>query len=256
MIFAKVDVKLRDHHRAQRAGAAMGTWLWGLLYVREHQTDGVIPDVSLRYAWVGEKAARRDAARLVEVGLWEDLSGSWRICRYSDKNDTAEDIAKRRAEARERMQRVRLNKQRTNGEPPRNCVTEVPGSGSGSGSGSDLISEGELEREAQPPEGSQARYASAYEAGVSRGKCSPFAWSGSKYAAWDLGKIIDKFAKDPKGKSYRGEQLLRFIEHTAFEFAGDVIARNVAQYYRAFEPSGCLKWLNESADADEARRVG
>lgn len=134
MIYAKVDVKLRDHERAHRAGAAMATWTWALLYAREQESDGFIPDVALRLSWVGEKQARRDADRLVEVGLWErDDRGGYRICRYESKNETAAAIAIRRAEARERMQAVRANKQRTSDERTPNSKGSdsgaVPGSG-------------------------------------------------------------------------------------------------------------------------------
>lgn len=134
MIFAKVDVKLRDHVRAHTAGPAMATWLWALLYAREQESDGFIPSVALRLAWSGEKQARRDADKLVEVGLWERADGGWKICRYEAKNDTAEAIASRRKEARERMQSVRANRTRTNREPHESVQNEVPGSLSLSGS--------------------------------------------------------------------------------------------------------------------------
>lgn len=134
MIYAKVDVKLRDHERAHRAGAAMATWTWGLLYSREQESDGFIADVALRGSWVGEREAKRHAAQLVLVGLWEKADDGWRICRYGDKNETRATIALRRAEAAERMQRVRANRQRTPSEPPTNVRSEnstaVPGSGS------------------------------------------------------------------------------------------------------------------------------
>ncbi len=101
-----------------------------------------------------------------------------------------------------------------------------------------------------------ARYQAAYAEGVTRGKGAPWVWPGTKYAEWDLGKIIKGHAVDGSQKPYRGDQLLRCIEHTAAEFASSVIAAKKAQYYSAFEPRGCLKWLNEVDMAEEARRVG
>lgn len=141
MIYAKVDVKLRDHARAHRAGVAMATWTWALLYVREQETDGFVPDIALRGAWVGERAAREHARKLVEVGLWDEAEEGWRIRRYDEKNDTKDAIAARREETRERVARFRRN-------GSRNAVTEgacnalltqpsaalVPGSRSRSGS--------------------------------------------------------------------------------------------------------------------------
>jgi hypothetical protein len=144
VIYAKVDVELRDHERAHLAGVAMATWTWALLYARSQQTDGLVPHVALRGAWVGEREARRHAAKLVEVGLWEACDGGWRICRYAEKNDTRAVIDENRARSRERMHRVRANKQRTNGEPHGPEQPAVPGSGSGSGSGSGLSRDPDL----------------------------------------------------------------------------------------------------------------
>lgn len=111
----------------------MATWTWALLYVREQETDGYLPEAALRGSWVSETEARRHAAKLVEVGLWERDAhgpdgGGWRICRYSDKNETKATITERREEAAERMRRVRANRVRTTGERSQ----DVPGSGSGS----------------------------------------------------------------------------------------------------------------------------
>jgi hypothetical protein len=152
VIYAKVDVKLRDHVRAHRAGEAMATWTWALLYVREQETDGFVPDVALRGSWVGESAAREHAAKLVEVGLWLVEPDGWRICRYDQKNETREQIAERRREVRERVSSHRRNKAGNvlPLDPKDPLLTPPPGAlvpGSGSGSGSDSGSrEGEPER--------------------------------------------------------------------------------------------------------------
>jgi DNA-binding CsgD family transcriptional regulator len=138
MIYAKVDVKLRDHERAHRAGAAMATWTWALLYAREQESDGFVPDVALRGAWTGEKQAKRDAEKLVEVGLWEHADRGYRICRYEAKNDTKESIAARRKETRDRVAAYRKGVTRYNGVTNANVAEGesvlVPGSRSLSGS--------------------------------------------------------------------------------------------------------------------------
>ncbi|HYE90631.1 MAG TPA: hypothetical protein VEA38_06425 [Terriglobales bacterium] len=123
-----MDVKLRDHKRAAEAGSAMSTWLWALLYAREQETDGLVPAIALRGAWVGEKTARKDACTLVAVGLWEAAPDGWRICRYAEHNETRAAIAARREEAKQRMQRVRSNKMRTHAEPRESEQRAVPGS--------------------------------------------------------------------------------------------------------------------------------
>lgn len=105
MIFAKVDVELRDHERAHQAGQAMGTWTWALLWTRAKERDGFVAVESLRGAWAGEKQATKDMAKLVDVGLAEVVSGGWTLHGYSDKNETRADIDKRREEGRERKAR-------------------------------------------------------------------------------------------------------------------------------------------------------
>lgn len=258
MIYAKVDVELRDHPKALAAGNAMATWTWGLLYVRSKETDGFIPKAALRGAWVGSAEALKHAATLVQVSLWEAVDGGWRICKYELKNDTKAAIAENKARVRERVTAHRDRVRNALQTPA--AAAFVPGSGSYSGSNSDQeikIPE-EIPPRAREPEAtpSMARYQEAYANGVRRGKAGPWSWPGTKYADWDLGKIIKDHCKDSKGVPYKGDQLLRCIEHNAAEFASDVLERKIAQYYSAFEPRGCLKWLNEAAMLEEARRVG
>lgn len=134
MLHARLDLAIVNHPRAHKAGPAMATWTWALAYTRQEELDGHIPAWSLRLSWCGEKVAREHARRLVEVGLFEVTDDGWRLCRYEDKNETREQIAALRGDARERMARVRANRRRTS------PVTsgKVPDSDSGSVSGSDL----------------------------------------------------------------------------------------------------------------------
>lgn len=164
MIFAKVDVKLRDHLRAHRAGAAMATWTWALLYSREQETDGDIYAEVLRGSWVGESTALEHAAKLVEVGLWDVIDGGWRIRNYSAKNETKEAIDEKRRG--DRMRKRKGGQPSSRPEPPSGIQPEsdrspcgahggsvvgIPGSYSSSLSGSGSR-EGESEREpASPP---------------------------------------------------------------------------------------------------------
>jgi len=101
MIFAKVDVELRDHVRAARAGAAMGTWLWALLWTRAKELDGFVALEALRGSWVGADRARKDLDRLAEVGLVEVVSGGWMLLGYAEKNETREAVSERRRATRE-----------------------------------------------------------------------------------------------------------------------------------------------------------
>lgn len=146
MIHAKIDVKLHSHPKARKAGSAMATWAWALCYIRDHETDGFVSDAAIGAAWPGESQARKDAARLVAVGLWEVVpegegpegDSGWRLCKYADKNETREQIDARRAEDRGRKRAssvrnpigIQSDSTRTHSE----SVVGIPGSGSGSGS--------------------------------------------------------------------------------------------------------------------------
>lgn len=265
MIYAKVDVDLRDHLKAHKAGSAMATWLWGLLYARGQQTDGHVPDLALRLSWAGEKESRRHAVLLVEAGLWENTDGGWRILKYAEKNSTKNEVDENKARARERMQRVRANRTRTNGEPPPKNFAEVPGSGSGSGS--DLGSrEGEPEREPEAEATTEVkpakfRYREAYARGIAKGKGSPWAWPPSPQDAWadkDLGSAIVTFAhSESTGKGLRGDDLIGWIEAAAQDFVEHVKrANDDPKFWSAFAPKGLLKFLNQEVRAQEARDVG
>lgn len=265
MEWTRLQTHVVDHPRFLEAGAqARDLWTWGMLYAGRHETDGAIPMAAvLACPWgAGGKANVRVANRLVEVGLWGRTDAGYLVLRWSENgNPTRSELESAREAARERMKKKRS-------QPPENSQTripcsqehpenfarsspDVPTSTSLSTSESSL-SEGESPREG----GSVARYAAAYAEGVAEGKGTPFAWPESKYAQWDLGKILATHAVDESGKKYRGDQLLRWIRWTAAEFARDVVRQDVAKYYSAFAPKGCLKWLNEQSQAEEARNVG
>ncbi len=264
--YIKKRTHIINHVRFLEAGpVARDLYDWGMLWSGQQETDGEIPMPSLLASpWgAGGKKNVVVAAKLIDVGLWERTDSGYRILRWAEQgNTTKHELDGQREAARMRMRArrgvpqpapcspdVRANEQRTPSEQVHRTNADVPVSVFVSVS-SDL-QEGESERET-----SGARYQAAYAAGVTRGKGAPWVWPGTKYADWDLGKIIKGHAVDSNQKPYKGEQLLRCIEATAAEFASSVIADRKAQYYSAFEPRGCLKWLNESDMAEEARRVG
>jgi len=113
VIFARVDVELRDHPRARRAGVAMTTWTYALLYSRRHELDGFVPDDALRGGWVPEPVGREHASVLVDVGLWGLVDGGWEIINYANKNETRAAIETRRQIEREKKQRWRERREST-----------------------------------------------------------------------------------------------------------------------------------------------
>lgn len=100
MIYAKLDVSFRDHPRALRAGPhGRDLWFWGMMYIREHATDGFIPtEAIVACPWGrGSKANVALAAKLVEVGLWAASDGGFVMLRYAEKgNETKAQIDERR----------------------------------------------------------------------------------------------------------------------------------------------------------------
>lgn len=124
MIYARRNVDMRDDPRCFRAGRAMATHEWCTLWSRAKELDGVVEAAALRAAWVGERQALLDMAKLVEVGLAVVCPEGWRLVDYAGENETREDIAARRADQRERKARFD-SRRRGNALPPEPRNAEV-----------------------------------------------------------------------------------------------------------------------------------
>lgn len=68
-------------------------YICGLTYAGGHGTDGFIAPTALPYV----HATRRDAADLVDVGLWVPVPGGWQINGWDEKQ-LSDEAAKRRRE--------------------------------------------------------------------------------------------------------------------------------------------------------------
>jgi hypothetical protein len=98
----------------------------------------------------------------------------------------------------------------------------------------------------EPPAGVTSRqldYQRAYESGIAQGKGAPYAMPEPQRC--ELHRAIATFARNRDGVAYRGESVLRWITHTAKEFAQQVRGKE-ATYYSSFGPRGFVKWLNEA----------
>ncbi len=101
MIYAGIDVNIITHERAVAAGPeAFGLWCWGMCWSQIHETDGRLPEVNVLHALGGQRRVlRRLAVRLVSVGLWiASEDGSFQVRNYTKKNQTADEITRRRSE--------------------------------------------------------------------------------------------------------------------------------------------------------------
>lgn len=92
MAWFKVDDKLHDHRKARAAGrAAMGVWVLAGSWAADNLTDGFVP-ASVLPRW----GTRRDAQRLVEVGLWvpceQDGELGWRFHEWFARNPARADL--------------------------------------------------------------------------------------------------------------------------------------------------------------------
>jgi hypothetical protein len=70
-------------------------YMAGLGYSGVHGTDGFIPAVALPFL----HSTRREAADLVDVGLWEPAQGGWNVNGWTEFQPTPEDAQKRREKA-------------------------------------------------------------------------------------------------------------------------------------------------------------
>jgi hypothetical protein len=100
-MWVKLDDTLAEHPKIERAGP-LAAWLYvcGLCYCARQLTDGRIPKAKVpRLADVPQ--AVKHAARLVEVGLWEDDGDDYVVHDWLAYNPgKAKVIANRQANAR------------------------------------------------------------------------------------------------------------------------------------------------------------
>lgn len=86
-------------------------WLWvkGLLYAKEHLTDGFIPTAAVALIAVGIKNPKAAVVKLVSTELWFETDGGYTVGleRWSRWQTTADDVEKQREGWRERQRRAR-----------------------------------------------------------------------------------------------------------------------------------------------------
>lgn len=266
MIYAKLDVTIIGNWRRLQCGAAaFGLWSWGLAYCREQETDGVIPFAAMKGAFPDD-----DGPYLAEVlcssGLWERGSNCFRMKKYAEKNETKEEISKRRAQTKDRVTRYRNVTERvTNAD----CNAVVPGSDSVFVKSLSLEegSKGEtgsvLSESTDPPEATKTQKREAWEQtmrvaycrGIAEGKSGPFAWPGGLYDQGALNESVAAFGRKRDGGRILGDVLPQWLEAKAADFAEDVVRRGKSEFYSGFSPKGFKKWLNEQISTSQERKV-
>lgn len=112
MPWARFDDQFPDHPKVALAGPAAG-WLFvcGVCYCARMLTDGFIPIGQIRkLADVDNPVALAD--RLVEVGLWENADGGYRVHDYLEYNPSAQQVKM----DREELSRIRAEAGRKGAE--------------------------------------------------------------------------------------------------------------------------------------------
>lgn len=122
MGWAKFDDQFTDHPKVVAAGPmAELLAMRAVIHCARYETDGHVQAAQLPRLAVGITSVKKRVAKLVEVGLWhEDPDGDgWWVHDYLDYNPSAEEQEQKRADARERMRRVREKKRRRSPERSR-----------------------------------------------------------------------------------------------------------------------------------------
>lgn len=92
MTWAKLDDQFPTHPKVMRAGPE-ASWLFvaGLCYCAQHLTDGAIPKCSVP-TLASVKNPKKLAARLVEVGLWEEAHDDYLVHDYLAYNPARDEV--------------------------------------------------------------------------------------------------------------------------------------------------------------------
>ena len=93
MPWFKVDDTLAFHMKTVKAGnAAMGMWVRAGSWSMQTLSDGYVPDEI-----ASQLGTTQQAARLVDVGLWDKVPGGFSVHDFHDYNPSAADVRRKRA---------------------------------------------------------------------------------------------------------------------------------------------------------------
>lgn len=127
MPWCYVDDHFPDHPKIKRAGGDAG-WLWlcGYAWVQRNLTGGRIPKAAVP-TLSDRKTPMKLAARLVQVGLWEDDGEDYVMHDYVPYNPSAETKRQRREGTSERLSSVRRQAAMTRWHPESDASADANG---------------------------------------------------------------------------------------------------------------------------------
>ena len=125
----KLQRNITRHQRAAEAGSsAMWLYIGGLTYCDEFETDGRIPARALGGLTTTHRQPEKDAAQLVQVGLWSKDGDTYVVERYLEKNRSAAEIRAQRERASRAGKRSASQRtaERSVNDPLNTPSTETP----------------------------------------------------------------------------------------------------------------------------------
>lgn len=109
------------------AAGPNGFWLWcrGLLYAKQHLTDGVIPDAAMPLVAFGITDPQTEATKLVTLKLWESCEGGHRVPQktWAKYQTTAADVEATREKRRQAGKKGAASKWQKDGTLPKSDGT-------------------------------------------------------------------------------------------------------------------------------------
>ena len=102
-------------------------WIKGLLYAKEHLTDGFVPVGVLPLIGIGLTDVKKCSQTLVECGLWHEIDGGYTvgIDRWGRHQTTKSQVEESRESARDRQAKSRANRHKPITDMSQPCHKEV-----------------------------------------------------------------------------------------------------------------------------------
>ena len=98
MAWARLNDGIFDHPKCIDAGEdATNLFVRSIVWCSKQLTDGRVPKAALRVL-TQRRDAEALAAKLLEVGLWEERDGAWWVHDFLDYNPSRESVEGRRAD--------------------------------------------------------------------------------------------------------------------------------------------------------------
>ena len=110
MLYVKIDTRALTNGKFLAAGPlAFALYVKGLLYAKEHMTDGMVPHAVIPLLTLGMPDPAGVVAEMLRVGLWTEVEGGYTVGadRWAEFQTTKAQVEQSRGDAAERKRRSR-----------------------------------------------------------------------------------------------------------------------------------------------------